>query len=194
MWYFISDQLELYSIAKHVSLFLFLFSRRGRMCIWFGLRACLCAYVCVCVHVCVFEPNCRHMCMKGIKDITISQRRDLFEKSLLWCWLDLAPSFFGGRLQTHVHVCVLEGYAVDLSHDCVPTTAHSANLTDSLVQFSSKRQPTSKVQTPDCWSLLSAMRWQRRGCSLNTSPMHTLNRLSLSASRLSARHVRPRLL
>lgn len=32
----------------------------------------------------------------------------------------------------------------------LPPMAHSANLTDSLVQLSAKKQPTSKVQIPDC--------------------------------------------
>lgn len=80
-------------------------------------------------------------------------------------WLDLVGSFFGGGCACMcvfcvcVRVCVCARSVLGdlrISPTAVPpedmtallTTAHSANLTDSLVQLSAKKQPTRKVQVP----------------------------------------------
>lgn len=120
----------------------------GRMC------------VCMCVTVWVFEDKCMHMCMKGTEKAAVSRKNTLFGKSLPWPGLISSLISWVGVAHAHVCLCVNAqcwGFT-DLWNGCapedrtaLPPVAHSANLTDSLVQLSANK--TAHWQGPNTWLL-----------------------------------------
>lgn len=108
------------------------------------------------------------------------------EEEFIWkeppmTWFDLVPSLFSGGCAC-VCVCAQSWGFAHLSNRCpledrtaLPPVAHSVNVTDSFVQLSAKKEPTSKVQIPDCRRLLSVRRWQRRSGPAHTKAKQMLN-------------------
>lgn len=123
-----------------------------------------------------------HMCMKGMEEAAVSQRRNLFEKSLPWPGLISSLQSSVGVVHLHMSVCVCVLSVGDLLNPLwyrttFPPIVHSTNLTDSLAQPSGERQPTSKVQIPAEEPYLP---WVDRGAAAPTTlfPKQILNRLS----------------
>lgn len=150
----------------------------GRMCV------CVCVWLCGCLRInactCAWRARRRQQ----------SPERTLYleraSHDLAWS----RPSFLGWGLRTPMCVCVWMLSAGDLQifEMAVPLRIGLCShqwLTvliwlTAWSSFQPTKQPTGKVQIPDCWGMWSAMRWQRRSYSPLCVPKQMLNRLYLS--------------